>query len=120
MEITEFKTIKLHLSGMRFSDDYEIVCEGENTTVTEYQRGLRDNEHTTSVTRATNEVLDVLNKCGVVDWDGFYGPHPDDVQDGVMFNLRAKINGKSIRAEGSENFPPHFHEFTEFIYKALR
>ena len=66
-------------------------------------------------------VLLKLNEFGIGDWNGFKGPHPKNVSDGIMFRLEGNVNdGKRIHAEGSANFPKHFHEFTGWINKELQ
>ena len=65
-------------------------------------------------------MLDLLNKCSLLSWDGFHGKHPKGVKDGIMFSLQAVLNGgKTIKAEGSENFPRHYRDFTDGLYSLL-
>ena len=38
----------------------------------------------------------------------------------AMFSLNAVVNGgKIIRAEGSQNFPKHYRNFTDGLYEML-
>jgi hypothetical protein len=119
-----FEIITVRLSGMRFTDDYEIILRGDEAEVSKY--GIRytqaGNERVPE-RRAfvgKNEILKLINECGLLSWDGFSGAHPFGVKDGVMFSLKAVVNGKSIRASGSENFPKHYREFMNAIYEMLR
>ena len=65
-------------------------------------------------------VLKLLNECKLLSWDGFCGKHPRGVMDGMMFSLNAVVNGdKKIRADGSQNFPKHYWDFTDGLYEML-
>lgn len=123
--VESFEIITLRLSGMRFFCEYEIVCKGETSEISRYDFKFHDGERErildTSVTRDTSEILRVLNKCGVIGWNGFHGAHPRGVLDGTMFNFDAAVNGGvRIRADGSQNFPHHFRDFRQYIEDQLR
>lgn len=65
-------------------------------------------------------ILELLNSCDFLQWDGFSGDHPEDIQDGVMFELNAIVNDKQkVRAEGSENFPKHYILFRSTLDQLL-
>ena len=65
-------------------------------------------------------MLKLLNDCGISTWNGFHGKHPRGVKDGTMFNFKAKINGDTeITADGSQNFPKHYRDLTDGLYKLL-
>ena len=126
VKITSFEIVTLHLSGMRFTTEYEIVMNGKDAEVTEY--GIRYEKEKGDVrvpqrnaVCSAETVLKLLNDCELLAWDGFFGAHPKDVKDGIMFLLKATVNGgKNIRAEGSENFPEHFREFWHGLDAILR
>ena len=70
---------------------------------------------------SADRILKLLNDCELISWDGFHGDHPKDVKDGIMFSLKATVNGnRNIRAEGSENFPKHFRELWKGMDAILR
>lgn len=125
-KITSFEMVTLRLSGMRFSNEYEIVMQGKDARVSKYE--LRYEKEKGSVRVPVNNkvcsadrVLKLLNDCELAAWDGFHGAHPKDVRDGIMFTLKATVNGnRSIRAEGSENFPKHFRELRNGLDDILR
>ena len=124
--IDSFETVTLHLSGMRFTTEYEIVMNGKDAEITEY--GIRYEKEKGDVrvpqrkaVCSAETVLKLFNDCELLAWDGFFGAHPKDVKDGIMFLLKATVNGgKNIRAEGSENFPEHFREFWHGLDAILR
>lgn len=123
--IESFESVLLHTSGMRGSVDYEIVDRDGCAEVTEYQirYGGDEPERVPSrkASRSVEEVLELLNDCGVLRWDGFLGPHPKGVLDGVMFTFKATVNGgRTLYASGSQNFPRHYREFTDGLYGFLR
>ncbi|MBR3149482.1 MAG: hypothetical protein IKF64_04855 [Eubacterium sp.] len=123
--ITSLESFNLHLSGMRITEEYEIVCEGDKATVSHYvmnySTGEQKRELESSATLETQAVLDKLDELGVASWNGFHGEHPKGVLDGTMFNLTAYVNGgQKLYADGSQNFPKHFHELEEWFYEVLR
>ena len=125
-KIESFETVTLHLSGMRFTTEYEIVMQDKDAEITEY--GIRYEKEKGDVrvpqrkaVCSAETVLKLFNDCELLAWDGFHGAHPKDVKDGIMFSLKATVNGgKNIRAEGSENFPEHFREFWHGLDAILR
>jgi len=65
-------------------------------------------------------MVDLMNTCGIVRWDGFYGKRPNNVLDGVTFRFEAKVNGqRTITAEGSENFPKGYLAFLRSLDEML-
>lgn len=120
-KILDFQKLTLQLSGMRFSEIYEIVPEENSATLSLYTPDYRAKEREArTLLKETacdkREVLDLLNACKVANWDGFYGAHPKRVKDGTMFHFTLDLGeGCVLSATGSENFPKHFHEFTSGI-----
>ena len=65
-------------------------------------------------------VLKLLNDCALLSWDGFVGEHPRGVTDGILFNLTATVDGgRTVKANGSQNFPKHYRDFTDGLYVIL-
>ena len=122
-KIASLKRFSLSLSGMRMTYEYEAVANGETTTLARYvyHYGATPERKLEAVTeRMTSEVIDKLNELNVGGWDGFVGPHPRNVTDGEMFNFCAETDEeKSIRASGSENFPPHYRELKDWLGELL-
>ena len=124
-KIAHFERFQLHMSGMRISEEYEMVCNGEQCTLARYEKiyGNAGEERRLSeqTTVATAQVIALLNACEVLRWDGFHGEHPKYVLDGTMFRFVLDLGeGKVIRADGSQNFPKHYHEFENQIISLLR
>ena len=123
-KIVSLQILTLRESGMRGSVEYEAKS---SDGVTEVSRYLIRYDHGEDVRvldmRAecsTADFLKLCNDCDILSWDGFYGPHPEDVLDGIMFQFTAIVNDKKkIRANGSENFPAHYREFTNGLYEIL-
>lgn len=124
-KLTSFEVITLHLSGMRFICEYEIVMKDNLAEISEYGIRYHEGEDERILRRRTtceeSEVIKLLNDCKFMSWDGFYGSHPKGVLDGTMFHLDAIVNGdKKIHASGSENFPKHFRELEDWFYQVLK
>ena len=122
--ITSFSEIRLRLSGMRVTEVYEIICRGGEAELSRYwlsYENHQDNYHLQKrVTVPAADVTDVLNRCGVIKWDGFNGKNPPHVLDGTMFRFEATVNGeRRISANGSNNFPKHYRDFTDALYRML-
>ena len=124
VKIKSFETVTLHTSGMRHVTDYEIVMNGDEAEVSQYAVGYRDGEKVRQLEKRAvcdrETVLQLLNGCCVLSWNGFHGRHPRGVRDGTMFTFRATVNGgEKISADGSQNFPKHFRDFTKGLYEIL-
>lgn len=124
--ISSFEIVTLRLSGMRFTNEYEIVMKDQEAEVVEYEIRYRKEEGKTRVpvskaVCSADRMLTLLNDCELISWDGFHGAHPKDVRDGIMFSLKATVNGaRKIEADGSENFPNHFRELWNGLDNILR
>ena len=123
-EITSVERLTLRLSGMRITEEYEITVEGDTATVSHYYMKYGDGTETRELQESAEcpaqEVADILNTCNAGKWNGFYGAHPKGVLDGTMFRLNAIVNGgQTLNAEGSQNFPKHFHDFEDWLREKL-
>lgn len=123
-KIESFEIVTLRLSGMRFTTEYEIVMKSKKAEVTEYEIRYEKNGDKrvpeSKTVCSPDRVLKLLNYCELLTWDGFVGNHPKDVRDGIMFSLKATVNGsRKIYAHGSENFPEHFREFRDGLEAIL-
>lgn len=124
-KIDSFQKLTLSLSGMRISEEYEIVRSGNIARISRYTivySGGKDNRRLEQKADADcAEIVEILNACGVLQWDGFCGKNPPGVLDGTMFSLEAELNGgTTIRASGSNNFPKHYHDFISALREILR
>lgn len=123
-KINSFEIVTLHTSGMRYIADHEIVNNGDNAIVSQYAIEHRDGEKVRHLQKrakcSMKFMLELMNKCRLLSWDGFYGKHPKGIKDGIMFSFDATINDKKIHADGSQNFPSHYRDFTDGIYKILQ
>ncbi|MBR2041579.1 MAG: hypothetical protein IJ945_04325 [Oscillospiraceae bacterium] len=123
-EIRSFETINLRISGMRVTQEYEILCRGGETEILLYQifyaNGKDERRLEKNAVVKTEKMIEILNSCGFSGWDGFNGEHPKNVSDGDMFRLEAVINdSEKIYAEGSANFPKGYSEFIKELNKLL-
>ena len=122
--IKSFESVLLRQSGMRGTTEHEIVMKEGNAEVSLYRIRYADgNDQRVPEERSVcseEAVLKLLNDCDLLSWDGFKGPHPKHVKDGIMFILNAIVNdNRTIHAEGSENFPKHYREFTDGLHATL-
>ena len=123
-EISSFEKINLRISGMRFTEEYEIINKGEKTEIHLYNMNYSTGEEKRMLEKTaeteTEEFIEFLNFCGFGSWNGFFGKHPKNVKDGIMFNLTAVINsGEILKAEGSENFPGGYRDFVKELDRLL-
>ena len=123
-KIVSFEIVTLHTSGMRHVTDYELLMKDGKAEVSVYGIRYSDGEKQRVLQKRAvcgeEEILRLLNRCKFLSWDGFYGPHPKGVLDGTMFRLEATVNGgRKIRADGSQNFPRHYRDFTDGLYEIL-
>lgn len=122
--VESFSSVLLRTAGMRATNEYEIVPKNGEAEVTLYnvtfEKGGEARVPRLRAVCRESEIIDLLNACGVVSWDGFEGKHPRGVLDGVMFRFKATVNGNvAVTAHGSQNFPRHYREFTDALYNIL-
>lgn len=119
--IDSFEVVTLHTSGMRHVSEHEIVMKDGAAEVSLY--GIGHGYERILQKRAVcskEEALKLLNDCRITSWDGFHGKHPKGVLDGTMFRFKATVNGGvTISADGSQNFPRHYRDFTDGLYEIL-
>lgn len=123
-EIVSFEIVTLRTSGMRYTGETEIVMKDGNAEISQYGIRYAQGEDRRVLELRTvcdkQKMLNLLNECKLLSWNGFNGPHPKGVLDGTMFTLRAIVNGgQKIHASGSENFPKRYRDFTNGLYTLL-
>lgn len=125
--IDSFEIVTLHTSGMRYTMDTEFVMKDGMAELSQYSiiylGGDKGTERRLDrrAVFSEEEALKLMNDCKLLSWDGFDGPHPKHVLDGIMFNLKARVNGDTeIEARGSENFPKGYRNFTDGIYQLFQ
>ena len=124
-KIVSFDIVTLHTSGMRHITDYEIVMKDGKAEVSmyavRYREGKDERVPEEQAVCSEERILKLLNDSRIYSWDGFHGSHPKGVLDGTMFRFEAKVNGcMSIKADGSQNFPKGYRDFTDGLYSILR
>ena len=119
--IISYESIYMRISGMRLTQEYEILHKDSGSEISDYwmrcaSSGGMERELQRRAFCSDSQMLELLNQCDILKWDGFHGKHPHGVLDGEMFSLHAVVNdGENIRAEGSANFPKNFREFRRTI-----
>ena len=115
--IVSVETMTLILHGMRGSHVYKFDGEdGLRRYRKVYSGGEDVLELEKSAPCSMQAMIDLMNTCGILRWDGFYGEHPKNVRDGIMFRFEATVNGeKTVKAEGSENFPKGYRDFVRAL-----
>ena len=123
--VTDIEFMSLRLSGMRISEEYEIKANGSQSVISYYIFSYANSQEEKLLKKRTQiptqSVISALNSFDFVKWNGFSGKHPKGVLDGTMFSLTATLNGgKTLSANGSQNFPRHFYEFEQWLYDCLK
>jgi len=114
------QTMTLTLRGMRGGYVYKFEGESDVTELRRYRETYRGGEDELvlelSVPCDAQTMIELMNTCGILRWNGFHGKHPKNVSDGIMFRFEATVNGgQTILAEGSANFPKGYHEFVRAL-----
>lgn len=122
--VTSVESMTLTLRGMRGGFVYEIVNEANKTELWYYLERYSGEETLLELEQSTvfdtQVMIELMNTCGIIHWDGFHGKHPKNVLDGIMFNFMATVNGGlTICADGSANFPKGYHEFVRALDEML-
>ena len=123
-KIYSFNKILLRLSGMRVSEEYELICKNDRAELSLYVFYYTSGEEERRLEKRTEtdleSIINLLNDCKVIKWDGFFGKNPPGLLDGTMFRFEAEVNdGMRIYAHGSNNFPKHYRDFIDYLYKLL-
>lgn len=123
-QINSFQVVVLKTSGMRGMAEDELRMNGKKAELSHYRISYagEDTQRMLEKRAVCEEetVLKLLNDCDLLSWDGFDGPHPKHVQDGIMFTLNATVNeNQKISAKGSANFPKQYREFTDGLHAIL-
>ena len=118
--VTSVEEMTLTLHGMRGSYVYRLETDGENARLCRYRERYRDEETVLEPDAGTSVALqtmvDLMNTCHILSWDGFHGEHPKHVQDGIMFRFSAVVNGgETVQADGSANYPEGYHEWVRTL-----
>ena len=122
--LTEIESLRLRISGMRCTRQYEVICNKSEAAVFRYEIKYVNRTEICKLDKKAicelDEILNLLNNCNIIAWDGFHGSHPRNVLDGDMFRLHAVVNGKKIiQAEGSANFPNGYRELVSSFDRIL-
>lgn len=123
--IMSYERIFMRISGMRVTQEYEIISKEARTEISDYWMRLAggggmERELQRRAFCPDSQMLELLNQCDILKWNGFHGKHPRGVLDGEIFSFEAIVNGgETIRADGSANFPKHFREFQRTIDQML-
>ena len=123
--IESVQHVLLRESGMRGIVEREILIDGESAEISAYlirYNGEKDERVLQQrAVHPAGDVIRLFNDCNALKWDGFHGAHPKGVLDGIMFRFEATVNGeRTIRADGSANFPKHYRDFTNGLYELLK
>ena len=124
-KITSFEVVTLTTSGMRGSNVKEFVMKNGRAECAaywiRYRNGGEERVLDEQAVIGEEEALTLFNDCKLLSWNGFHGAHPKGVLDGTMFRLEAVVNGgQKIFADGSQNFPKHYRDFTDGIYEIMK
>lgn len=122
--VTSVQGMTLTLRGMRGGSVYKIVNVSDGTELHLYREIYNGEQTLLELERSTScdahAMVELMNTCGVLRWDGFHGTHPKNVQDGIMFNFAATVNGdRTVTADGSANYPKGYHEFVRALNMML-
>jgi len=122
-KVESFEKLTITNSTMCGIYEYEAVNTDRNVDVAYYSVYYKDGKSRRLLEKASCDsktFMEILDKCGILGWNGFHGKRPEGVLDGVTFQAEAVVNGRSIFADGSENFPAGYHELMNEIYDMLR
>ena len=122
--VTSAESMTLTVRGMRGSVVYQWTGEGESSGLARYRETYSGKETILHLEQQvpcdTGEMIGLMNSCGVLGWDGFHGKHPKRVQDGDVFVFEAAVNrGRTVRAEGSANYPKGYRDFVRALNQLL-
>lgn len=123
--VTSVESMTLTVRGMRGGCVYSFEGADGETRLVRYREKYSDGEDSlvfeADAYIKNERVLELMNTCDVMSWDGFHGAHPKNVSDGTMFFIKATVNGgHSVSAEGSANYPKGYSEFVRTLDEILK
>lgn len=123
-KIETVESMTLTLQGMRGTSIYEIEVQNDKTELKLFREVSVDGAWVKKLEKSavvdTKVFVELMNTCKVNSWNGFHGEHPKNVQDGIMFEFKATVNGtKTISADGSANFPKGYSDFVRELGRIL-
>lgn len=118
--VTSVDTMTLTLCGMRGSSVYKFESNANRTELRRYCKKYSGEETILELEQSVacdpQVIIELMNTCGIIHWNGFHGKHPKNVHDGIMFRFEATVNGgQNVYTDGSENFPKGYHEFVSAL-----
>lgn len=123
IKVESIEKITLKMSGMRTTEEYEIISKGDKVEISLYLASYNKDMPRELIKRAEYDAVEFiafLNECKIGKWDGFSGSNPPGIRDGYMFRFTAEINGGTvIEASGSNNYPNNFGKFRQELTKIL-
>ncbi len=123
-KLESFERVTIRRMGMCGIDDIEAVCNGSEVEITYYNVFYKDDEVRKPIERTTCDTenfLKILNDCNLLKWNGFHGERPRGLLDGTTFKMEAVVDGgRTIYADGSENFPAGYRELMSEMHRLLR
>lgn len=122
--VVSVEGMTLILRGMHGGTVYKFEVEDDRINMCRYHERYLNGEDILEPDQSTvcdtGTVIDLMNTCNIIDWNGFHGKHPKNVHDGIMFCFEAEVNGgQPVKADGSENFPKGYHEFVRTLDEML-
>ena len=100
------------------------MTDAEKTELLRYREAYVNGEDVRILEKSTlcdtQAMIERMNTCGILRWNGFHGKHPKNVLDGDMFVFEASVNhGQTIYADGSANYPKGYREFVRALNQLL-
>lgn len=122
--VTSVDEMTLTLRGMHGGTVYKFENRTTGTELCRYFEKYSGTETFLELDKSAafdhQQMISLINTCGIILWDGFHGKHPRNVHDGIMFCFKATVNdGQTIFADGSENFPNGYREFVRSLNEIL-
>lgn len=118
--VASVESMTITQRGMRGGHVYEITETDGITELRLYREVYSGGENSLALEKSVvcdpAALIEMMNTCGVLRWDGFHGKHPKNVSDGIMFTFTASVNGgQVINADGSANFPKGYRDFMNYL-----
>ena len=104
---------------------YELAQENDITEIRYYRDVFTDEGFVLTFQKSVDvdmeELIELMNSCGVSKWDGFDGKFPHDVLDAGSFSFEATVNGgQTIKAYGYIEKPEGYSEFLSEIIRMFK
>ena len=104
--ITSYESVFMRISGMRLTQEYEILHKDSGSEISDYwmrcaSSGGMERDLQRRAFCPDSQMLELLNQCDIMKWDGFHGKFPSVQSSVSLWNFGDRIRSRSKATDGN-------------------